>query len=330
MLLARLSWAYFRKHRLRWTLTIAGVALGVAVLVAMRMANQTVLAGFHRTVTGIAGRTQLQVHAGDLGFAEEVLERVQALPEVAAAAPVIEAALDTGLAGQGYLLVVGVDMTGDRSLRDYDFESGEEAILDDPLVFLAQPDSIIVTREFAQRNGLAVGSRVPLGTAQGTRWFTVRGIMRPGGLSQAFGGNLAIMDIYALQHVLGRGRRFDRIDVALREGVSLEQGQQAIRQALGPGFEVEPPSARGRHFEAILRSFSLTLNITSLFAVLVGMFLIYNSFSVAVTQRRAEIGILRALGATRGTIRRLFLSEAAVAGLMGSAVGALAGWMMAR
>lgn len=329
-MLARLSWAYLRKHRLRWTLTIAGVALGVAVLVAMRLANQAVLSSFHRTVVGIAGRTQLQVHAGDLGFPEEVLERVQAVPQVAAAAPVIEAAVDTGLPGQGYLLVVGVDMTGDRSLRDYEFESGEEAILDDPLVFLAQPDSIIVTREFAERNRLALGSRIPLGTAQGTRWFTVRGIMRPGGLSQAFGGNLAVMDVYALQHVLGRGRRFDRVDVALREGVSLEEGQRALRQALGPGFEVEPPSARGRHFEAILRSFSLTLNITSLFAVMVGMFLIYNSFSVAVIERRGEIGVLRALGATRGTIRRLFLGEVAIAGLIGSSAGAAAGWLMAR
>ena len=46
-------------------------------------------------------------------------------------------------------------MTGDRSLRDYDLESGDEAVVDDPLVFLAQPDSLIVTREFAERNGLA-------------------------------------------------------------------------------------------------------------------------------------------------------------------------------
>ena len=330
MLLARLSWAYLKRHKLRWALTVAGVALGVAVLVAMRLANRAVLASFHRTVDGIAGRTELQVHAGDLGFPEEVLERVQAVPQVRAAAPVIEAALDTGLPGQGYLLVIGVDMTGDRSLRDYDLESGEEAIIEDPLVFLAQPDSIMVTREFAQRNGLEIGSRIPLGTAQGTRWFTVRGIMRSGGLSQAFGGNLAVMDIYALQYVLGRGRRFDRIDVALQEGVSLAEGQRALHEALGPGFEVEPPAARGRHFEAILRSFSLTLNITSLFAMLVGVFIIYNSFAIAVTQRRTEIGILRALGATRGRIRALFLGEAAVAGSLGSVAGAMAGWLMAR
>jgi putative ABC transport system permease protein len=330
MLLRLLSWPYLRRHRLRWALTLAGIALGVAVLVAMRAANQLVLAGFQRTVDRVAGKTQLQVHAGDFGFPEEVLERVQQVPQVQAAAPVIEAAADTGLEGQGSLLILGIDMTGDRSLRDYDLESGEEAILEDPLVFLAQPDSLIVTREFAARNRLGIGSRIPLGSVEGTRWFTVRGIMRSGGLSQAFGGNLAIMDIYAAQHLLGRGRRFDRIDVALKPGVSLAEGQAALERRLGPGFQVEPPSSRGRHFEAILRSFSATLKLTSLFAILVGIFIIYNSFAIAVTQRRSEIGILRALGATRGQIRALFLAESALAGALGSALGAAAGLAMAR
>lgn len=330
MLLRLLSWPYLRKHRLRWALTVAGIALGVAVLVAMRLANRTVLASFRQTVDRVAGRTQLQIHAGDLGFPEEVLERVQAAPEVRAAAPVIEAAVDTGLKGQGHLLVLGIDMTGDRSLRDYDLESGEEAILDDPLVFLAQPDSLIITRQFAERNGLAIGSRVPLGTVAGTRWFTVRGIMRPEGLAQAFGGNLAIMDIYAAQLVLGRGRRFDRIDVALKDGVSLEQGQAALKRLLGPGYEVEPPAARGQHFEAILRSFSATLNLTSLFAMLVGMFIIYNAFAIAVSERRPEIGILRALGATRAQVRAMFLTESALAGVAGSVLGAAGGVLIAR
>ena len=48
-------------------------------------------------------------------------------------------------------------MTGDRSLRDYDLEGGDDAVIDDPLVFLAQPDSLIVTKEFADRNHIAVG-----------------------------------------------------------------------------------------------------------------------------------------------------------------------------
>lgn len=331
MILFRLlSWPYLRKHRLRWALTVAGIVLGVAVFVATHAANHTVLSAFNRTVDRIAGATQLQVWAGDFGFGEEILEKVQSAPEVRVAVPVIEAAVDTGLAGQGNLLILGVDMTGDRSLRDYDLESGDEAIIDDPLVFLAQPDSIMVTREFAARNGLGIGSKLSLGTMEGRKQFTIRGIMRSGGLTKAFGGNLAIMDIYAAQRMLGRDRRFDRIDLAVKEGVALGRAQESLKRLLGPGFEVEPPSARGQHFESMLRSYSMTVNVSSIFALLIGMFIIYNSFAIAVTQRRSEIGILRALGASRGQIRALFLGESAIAGALGSAGGIAAGILMAR
>jgi putative ABC transport system permease protein len=330
ILLRLLSWPYLRKHVLRWSLTVAGIMLGVAVFVAMHSANRTVVASFDSTVNRIAGATQLQVSSGDFGFDESVLDRVQAVGEVSVAVPVIQSVVNTGLAGQGNLLILGVDMTGDRSLRDYDLESGDEAVVDDPLVFLAQPDSLMVTRDFAESNRLAIGARLPLETAEGVKRFTIRGIMRSGGLGQAFGGNLAIMDIYAAQKVFGRGRRFDRIDVRLKDGVTLEDGQAALERALGPGFEIEPPSARGRHFEAMLRGFSMTMNLTSLFALVIGMFIIYNSFAIAVTERRSEIGILRALGATRAQIRTLFLGESAAAGLAGSALGVGAGVLIAR
>lgn len=330
ILLRLLSWPYLRKHVLRWMLTIAGIVLGVAVFVAMHSASQAVFLSFSRTVDRIAGKTQLQVSAGDFGFDEEVLDRVQAVPEVNVAVPVVQAAVDTGLAGQGNLLILGIDMTGDRSLRDYDLENADEAIIDDPLVFLAQPDSIMVSREFAGRNRLATDSRVLLYTMEGPRRFTVRGIMRTGGLAQAFGGNLAIMDVYAAQKVFGRGRKFDRIDLSVKDGVAVERCEAALRKALGPGFEVAAPSARGQHFEAILRSYSMTMSLTSLFALIIGMFIIYNSFAIAVTQRRTEIGILRALGATRRQVRTLFLAESAVAGLIGSLAGAAAGLGIAQ
>jgi putative ABC transport system permease protein len=71
------------------------------------------------------------------------------------------------------------------------------------------------------------------------------------------------------------------------------------------------------------------MSISSLFALVVGMFIIYNSFSIAIGQRRAEIGILRALGATRRQVRRLFLLESVIAGLVGSALGIVVGIGMA-
>ena len=330
ILLRLISWPYVRRHLARVALTTLGIVLGVAVFVAMYTANQAVLDGLARTVDRVAGKAQLQVSAGDGGFPEEALERVQALAEVRVAVPAIEAALETRLAGQGNLLVLAVDMTGDRSLRDYDLEGGDEAVVDDPLVFLAQPDSLMVTREFAERNGLEANSRITLGTMLGDRTFTIRGIMSPSGLGSAFGGNLAIMDIYAAQYVFGRGRMFDRIDLALADGVTLGAGRAAIEAALGPGFNVEPPASRGQQFESILSVYSMTMGVSSLFALFIGMFIIYNSFAIAVTQRRTDIGILRALGAFRSQIRTLFLVEGAVMGLAGSALGCLAGVVMGR
>ncbi|MSV33995.1 MAG: FtsX-like permease family protein [Bryobacterales bacterium] len=326
MLLRLISWPYARKHRLRWMLTMAGIVLGVGVFVGMHTANQSVLAAFRETIDKVAGTTQLQITAGEPGFGEEVLEKVQSVPEVRAAAPVIEATVSTG---QGNLLILGVDMLGDRSLRTYDLEGTDEAI-DDPLVFLAQADSLIVTKTFAGRNGLQVNSRVPMRTMQGDLIFTVRGIMKPGGLASAFGGDLAIMDIYAAQKFFGRGRRFDRVDLALRDGVTLVAGAAKLRNLLGPGYEVSPPSSRGEQFEQTSRIYSLASNITSIFALFIGMFIIYNTFAIAVTQRRSEIGILRALGATRSQIRALFLTESAIAGSIGSGLGVLFGILMAR
>jgi putative ABC transport system permease protein len=330
ILLRLISWPYFRKHVLRTALTTAGIVLGVAVFVGMHTANQSVLYAFSHTVDRIAGKTELQVTAGETGFDEEVLDKVQSASSVRVAVPVVEAVVETTLKGQGSLLVLGVDMTGDRSLRDYDLESGEDAVIDDPLVFLAQPDSIILSNEFAGRNGVVVGGRVALATAQGEKLFTVRGVMKSTGLTSAFGGNLAVMDIYAAQKMFGRGPKFDRIDLAVKPGRAIADAEREVSAMLGPGFQVEPPSGRGQQFESMLAAYSMMVSISSLFALFIGMFIIYNAFAIAVTQRRSEIGILRALGATRGQIRWLFLGESAVTGVVGSIGGLLFGLLIAR
>src|SRR5580692_9189742 len=329
ILLRLLSWQYARKHPLRTFLTTAGIILGTAVFVGMHTANQSVLAAFHNTVNRIAGGTQLQVEAGEAGFDESVLERVQAVPEVNIAVPVIEAAANTGLEGQGSILILGVDMTGDRTLRDYEIEA-DEAMVEDPLVFLAQPDSIIVADIFTQKNGLGIGSKLSMRTMEGEKQFTIRGIMKSGGLAGAFGGNLAVMDIYAAQKVFGRGRRFDRIDLTVKEGVPVEDAARKLEAALGPGFQVESPSVRGAQFESLARVYSISADLTSAFALFIGLFIIFNTFSIAVAQRRREIGVLRMLGATQAQIRTLYLGESAVIGILGSCAGIGVGLLIAR
>jgi putative ABC transport system permease protein len=138
------------------------------------------------------------------------------------------------------------------------------------------------------------------------------------------------MDIYAAQKMFGRGRKFDRIDLAVKPGRTIADAERELGALLGAGFQVEPPSGRGQQFESMLAAYSMMVNISSAFALFIGMFIIYNSFAIAVTQRRSEIGILRALGATRRQIRWLFLGESAATGIVGSLAGVGFGLLIAR
>jgi putative ABC transport system permease protein len=110
----------------------------------------------------------------------------------------------------------------------------------------------------------------------------------------------------------------------------LNEGRAKLESVLGPGLEVGLPSSRSEQFEATSHIYSLASNITSVFALFIGMFIIYNTFAIAVTQRRSEIGILRALGATRSQIRTLFHTESMIAGLTGTLAGVAFGILLAR
>jgi len=329
-LLRQISLPELRRHLLRNMLTALGIVLGVAIFCAVRSANTSLKLALRDTIDAIAGKAVLQVTAGEAGVPEDALETVRSVAGVRAAVPIIEAVVRTTDAAQGNILMLGVDMAGDRSMRDYRIEQGNEEAVADPLVFLAQPDSILVSGEFAARNRLASDSKIELVTAVGPRTFTVRGIMTAQGMAKAFGGNLGVMDIYSAQFIFGRGRSFDRIDIALADGVTVDQGARAIEARLGPGYKAEPPLRRGKQTESLLEAFSQGLFLSSVMALLVGLFLIFNAFAVNVTERRAQIGILRALGVTRGRIQRLFLGESLILGALGSAAGVAAGIFLGR
>ncbi|MGH8245266.1 MAG: ABC transporter permease, partial [Gammaproteobacteria bacterium] len=303
--------------------------LGVAVFSVVRSANSSLRMALRHTIDQIAGKAVLQVTAGQAGVPESAVDETRAVPGVRAAVPIIEAVVRTADARQGNIMILGVDMAGDRSMRDYTME-GEEETISDPLLFLAQPDSLIISKEFAARNQLKEGDTIHLQTALGNKTFTVRGIMAPRGMARAFGGNIGVMDIYSAQFVFGRGRSFDRIDVALEEGLKIDEVLPQIQARLGPGYKIEPPLRRGKQTESLMDAFSQGLFFSSVMALLVGLFLIFNSFSVSVTQRRVQIGILRALGVTRSQIRNLFLGESLMLGLAGSLAGIAGGIFLGR
>ena len=322
-LLRTLSLSYVRRHVVKTMLTLLGVVVGVATFSAIRSAQGTLVKGIRSTVDRVAGKAHLQITMVG-GVPEEVQEKVRELPGIRATSPVIEQIVVPERGELGSLMVLGIDLLGDREMREYGFE-GEDADLDDPLLFLAQPDSAVFTRDFAERAGLKTGQTLSLRVPKGTTKVAARGLLTPKGFAEAFGGNLMVVDVYAAQELFGRGRRFDRLDVRLTEGTTVAQGTSTLEKALGPAYSVETPARRGEQMEQAVNNFVAGFNVSSGFALSIGTFLIFNAFNVAVNRRRRDIGTLRALGATPRQVQLLFLAEALVVGIVGGALGCLAG-----
>lgn len=319
-LLRHISLRHIRFQKAQTIISLAGISLGVAAIVSIGIVNKSVLRSFEDSFINATGRAALQVTGAQSGFPESILDRVREVPGVEYAVPVIDT---DGLLPKGKersIMILGVDVLTDGQIRNYSL-ADESADIPDPLLFLAKPDSILITKAMAEREGIGIDRKIQVETVQGTRTFRVRGILNPEGPAKVMGGNLALMDIYAAQMAFGKEGRIDRVDVSLLSGEKLETVQQRILAALPEGYTVETPAGRTRQIEGMLSKFQTGLNLISIFAIVVGMYLIYNAVSISIVHRRKEIGILRALGTTRGQIMRLFLAETLVISIIASMLG---------
>ncbi len=341
-LLRYVTLAQWRQHALRTVLTTIGLALGVAVIVAMRLVNGAVFSSIRESVDSVAGKAVLSVTNGQAGVPEELLDRVRAVPGVkAAAALILDSGLVVGSASKGERLqVFGVDYLADSEVRRYEIDkSGDGSEMEDPIVVLSRPDSVFVTGTFATSHGLHLGSPLELQTARGACNLVVRGILKEAGPAKAFGGMLALMDIYAAQLAFGKGvagepGRFDQIDVVLDPKIDRAAGVEAVRAriaaAVAGSATVAKPESRGEQMASLLGATRLGFAQAQALAFIVGVFLVFNTMSIAVVQRRREIGLLRSLGTSAPSIRALFLIEAALLSTAGSALGLVGGLEIAR
>lgn len=323
-----ITFQQWRVHRLRVALTTLGIALGVAVFFAIRTGNATLLDSLRATVEKLAGKATLEITAGESGFSEKVLDTVRGTLGVKFAEPVIETMVQTSFADEGSLLILGIDTAGDQQLRDYQFDR-TQTVVADPLVFLAQPNSILLSRAFADSHGLKIGDKLSIFASDGRKEFTVQGTFKPIGVGEVFGGNVAVMDVYSAQVVFHRGRKFDRIDLVNAAGVPLEVLQERLRAELPAGLDVQRPEVRGQALENAVTAMRVGIMITSFVALLVGVYIIFNSFTIAVSQRWKEIGILRAVGVEQKNVCGMFLGEALLMGAIGSLLGIAGGFFLA-
>ena len=312
--------------RLRTTLSILAVGLGVGVILAIQLANRSSIDSFESSLAEISGRTNLSVMASN-GIDELLLPQITEMlgPEVQVS-PVMESTAVVA-STQEVLRVLGVDIVQDSPFRDIAL-AGPGISQRDYLLLLADPHSLVVGRDVARRNGLRTGSTVRLLVNDREDSYTVRGILAPEGPGKTLADNLAIMDIAAAQLAFGRLGRLDRLDLIVPPE-QLSAYRNKLAAGLPPGLRVERPEVRAEQADKMLRAFRWNLAALSYISLVVGAFLIYNTIAISVIRRRAEIGTLRSLGATRGEVLRLFLGEALVLGSAGAFVGIALGRALA-
>lgn len=316
------SRASLRRRSGLWLRAALAVALGVASLIAVDLISRSVSEGFENSLLAAAGRTDLRVDTGEGGMSEDVLELVRGVPGVKAAVPVVETpAYVVGSDGE-VLTVLGVDITAEGEVRRY--EGATEDTIEDPLVFLSQADSIVLTHAFAAGRGLGLGDRLQLQTPLGPRQVTVRGLLAPEGPAIAFDGRLAVMDYQAAQVMFAKDRRLDAVDVVAQPG-AVEALKDRLVAVLPAGFRVAPPASRAADTDVAIASVRFLLWLVASLALVVAMFLVANTVSMSVAQRGREIAVLRALGLRRREVVWLIAGEALIVAVAGSAAGVFLG-----
>jgi putative ABC transport system permease protein len=325
-LLKNVTLRHLRLNKMRTSLSIIGIALGVSVFVSVQIAIHTAIESFNATVDHVSGKANLQITSFGRGFSEEVYLKVKKVPGIKAATPVIQfiSKIDEPIGEPLYLL--GIDIFSDQQFRDYQFYEPSEQ----DLQFLTAPTAIAITEKLASRNGLKKGDRLPLIFGSKKVTLTITHLLKMEGPAKSLEGNFGLMDIASAQEALEKVGLIDRIDLIVEKSLDLEGVERELQRVIPPGTEIRRPETRSGQIEKMVSAFHLNLTALSLISLVVGMFLIYNAISVSVIQRRREIGILRCIGVTRSQILGLFLCEAGLIGGVGSLIGLGAGIGLAR
>ncbi len=325
----RSSLRYLARHPWQVGLSVLSIALGVAVIVSIDLANQSARRAFALSTDAVSGKATHRVIGGPAGLPEELYVQLRAEAGVSPSAPVVEGyAAIPGHQGRTFRLL-GVDPFVEAPFRPYLSGAGGPGESLAPL--LLEPGAVLLASGTARELGLRPGDAVTIRVGS-QRWqVTLAGTLQPAdSLSAQALEDLLVADISTAQELLGMVGRLSHIDLIAPPGAEGEALLALARAAMPPGVEIVPASSGSAAITQMTRAFNLNLTALSLLALIVGMFLIYNTMTFSVVQRRTLIGTLRAIGVTRGQVFALVLGEALVMGVLGASIGAALGVVMAR
>ena len=331
--LYKASLGYLLRHPWQLALAILGISIGVAVMVAVDLANQSSRQAFLLSMDAINGRATHQVIGGPGGLDESIYAELRVAHGIRNIAPVV--AGNVRLGGES-LQLIGVDVFAESGFRDFSAPGNISRDLLDPdgridganaevmvRALLTTPGGVLLASLLASDNDLSRGDSFELVVNGRSRNASVIGFV--GGNDERL-RNLLIVDISQAQDWLGMAGRLSRIDVRIEPGETLMEDE--LRRLLPPGNQLLSAKGRTETTAGMSDAFMTNLTAMSFLALLVGVFLIYNSVAFAVLQRRDLIGVLRALGITRRETFTLILAEATVVGLIGASCGLLLGaWL---
>ncbi|MCA9727697.1 MAG: ABC transporter permease [Candidatus Eisenbacteria bacterium] len=319
-------------RRRSWTLsllTVFGVAVGVASVLAIQILNRNAIAAFAGSVQAISGRADLTVLPRTPALSDSQLIRVLETPGVAAAWPLYR--VEATLAGRrdAFLEIVGLDflaLDSGPALPGSDLPATGERVAFAPLTV---PGWVAITPELSRELSRAVGDT--LGVTSGSRRATLRvgAVVDLRKASPLGTSRLVLMDIAQAQELAGHPDRLDQIDVRIARGATPDSVARALTAALGPRAEVLAPDEVSTRAEGLLGAFRLNLTALSLVSLFVGTFLVFISTQASLVRRRSELGLLRALGATRGQILFVLGTDVLLLAAIGVALGIPLGYWVA-
>lgn len=338
-MLAKLFLASLRANLGRTLLALAGIALGVALGLAVHVINQSAIGEMQQATRTLSGDADLSVRAGRGGsaqFDEKLLEIIAADERVQIASPVIEGDATfvndaanpiTGAALQATqtkrtIKFIGVDIFRAALLQPgfagEAYPSNDQfAMLRSDHVFLNQAARVLVGGEDKRQFSVIVGgASYPL---------VVSGKAELAGYS----GPLAIIDIAGAQTLFNQIGEISRIDIRLIPGANPVEVAREISGKLPAGAIIATPEQTDKQSAAVSKAYRINLTVLSLVALFTGGFLVFSTQSLSVLRRRAQFALYRTLGVTRAELMRALIAEGAVLGLMGGAVGAALGLWLA-
>jgi len=316
---------YVRRHPLLALLNVASVALGIAVYLAIQIANTSANRSFAAAVDLVAGKSHLEIR----GDVPETLWPILAKePGIRAVTALVEGTVTIPDHPGEYLRILGIDLfTGDAFRTFALSETGAAPALEP---WLGAGDGIALTADFARRVGVKPGDRLRVLADSQLHTLTVVSLLDARDSPGASQSRIAAMDIGWAQELFGKAGHLSSLQLLLDDPARAPALAARIQPLLPADLTAEPPRQRSFQMQTMLAAFQLNLTALSMVSLLVGVFLIYNTISASVARRRLEIGILRSMGATRWEVRWLFLGEALVLGIPGIVAGAFAGVALAQ